>query len=175
MQAGALSQDQEEKWNGLAQHLGSGPSGQTQIEIAISRWSTEEEANALLQVLQQDGAKKLADALDKEKETGFVRFPRVRTRFPSTRLSYARQFTNGDKRTIIIATNRPIGFWEAVSQGRSMDYELTLIELHLDADGSGEGVLAVGAEISWDADKNQIVVENYSTAPVKLLNITQSH
>jgi len=168
----AAAQEQEkESYDALAVHMGTGPSGQAPVQIEITRWSTDAEAEALLTVLQNEGPSKLSDALGKEKEAGFVRFPTIRSRFPSTRLSFARQFERDGKRVVVLATNRPIGFMEAVNQGRSLDYELSLIELQLDADGNGEGVLAVGVEIGYDAAKKQLVTKNWSSAPVQLKNV----
>ena len=57
--APALTQSQEERYSGLAQHLGSGPSGQTEIEIVISRWSSVEEAQKLVDVLAKEGHKEV--------------------------------------------------------------------------------------------------------------------
>ena len=109
----ALTQDQEERWQGLAQHLGTGPSGQVPIQIVVTRWSSIEETQKLVDVLVKDGHEKFADALGDTEETGFIRFPGGRTQFPSTRLHLARQFQDGDKRTIMLATSRPVGFLEA--------------------------------------------------------------
>lgn len=168
----ARAQDQEkENYDALAAHMGTGPSGQAPVQIQITRWSTDEEAEALLTVLQNEGPKKLADALGREKDAGFIRFPTIRSRFPSTRLNFARQFERDGKRVVVLATNRPVGFMEAVNRGRSLDYELSLIELQLDADGNGEGVLAVGVEIGYDAAKKQLVTKNWSSAPVQLKNV----
>ena len=120
--------------------------------------------------MKDEGHEELADALRKHDETGFIRFPTIRTRFPSTRLYFAHQFQQGDTRIIRLATDRPIGFLEAARHDRSMDYDLTLIELRLPASGDdkGEGVLAVGVEIVYDEEKQTIFIENYSTTPVRL-------
>jgi hypothetical protein len=111
------------------------------------RWSTQEEAEAVLEVLP-------------------VEFPGTRSRLPGTRLQYVRDFRDGDERVIVIATNRPIGFWEAVDQPRSFDCELmTFIELHLDAESNGNGVLAVGREVEWDINKSRIVAKTETGSP----------
>ena len=69
------------------------------------------------------------------------------------------------------ATNRPIGVWEAVRQPRSFEYDLTLIQLTLDSEGKGAGVLAVGVEIGFDKQKNQLVIKNSSSSPIQLTGI----
>ena len=42
-------------------------------------------------------------------------------------------------RTIVLATDRPIGFWEARNQPRSIDYPFTILEMHLDKNDEGTG------------------------------------
>jgi len=41
----------------------------------------------------------------------------------------------------------------------------------LDADGSGEGQMMLGAEFSWNEEKNQLTIENLSSEPVRLSSI----
>lgn len=170
---GAQDEEVELRYHGRAVHLGTGPSGQAMIEITISRLSTEEEAARLVGVLENDGPEKLSDALNDEEETGFVRFPGSRTRYPSTRLHYARKFEQDGRTVIYAATNRPIGVWEAVRQPRSFDYDLTLIQLTLNDEGKGEGVLAVGVELGFDKEKNQLIIKSASSSPVRLTGIEQ--
>ena len=163
--APALTQDQEERYSGLARHLGSGPSGQTQIEIVITRWSSVEETQKLVDVLVNDGPEKFADALGNTEEVGFIRFPGQNTRFPSVRLHLARQFQDGDKRTINLATPRPLGYLEVVRQGRSLDYSLTMLSIEFDGDADGSGPFIVGAEIVIDPETHKLQIEIGSTAP----------
>ncbi len=165
----ALTQDQEERYAGLAQHLGTGPSGQTPIQIVITRWSSIEETQKLVDILAKDGHEKFSEALGDTEETGFLRFPGARTPFPSVRLHLARQFQDGDKRTIMLATNRPVGFLEAARGDRSLDYDLTMLQLEFDgADADGTGVFIIGAEISIDTDTHKLTIENMSSQPVQI-------
>ena len=165
---------EEESFSAFATHIGTGPSGATSLRITISRWTTDEERDHLLGVLIDEGHQAAAEALRDHDETGYIRFPSVRTRFPSTRLYYARQFRQGNTRIIRLATNRPIGFLEAISMSRSNDYDLTLIELRLDENGEGEGTLAVGVEISVDRESNRLVIEHMSSAPVRLSKVRKT-
>ena len=57
---------------------------------------------------------------------------------------------------------------------RSLQYQLTLIEIHLDSNGKGEGKLVPAAKISWDTRDKRIEIENYSSLPVDLLDVTFS-
>jgi hypothetical protein len=71
----------------------------------------------------------------------------------------------------VLATDRRVAFREAFSETRSMQYQFTLVELHFDKDGKGEGKLVPAAKVSWDAKDKRIEIENYSALPVDLLNV----
>ena len=68
----------------------------------------------------------------------------------------------------MIATDRYIGMWEAREQPRTIDYPFTLIEIRLDGQGKGVGKMAVATKIEFDKAKKQMVLENYSSEPVRL-------
>jgi hypothetical protein len=72
---------------------------------------------------------------------------------------------------IVIATDRPIGFWEAVQRPRTIDYPFTLIEMRIDNEGVGEGKLSLATKIVYDQRREQIVLENYSSQPVMLTKV----
>jgi len=172
----ALTQDQEERYSGLAQHLGTGPSGQTPIEIVITRWSSIEETQKLVDILVKDGHKEFADALGDTEETGFIRFPGGRTPFPSTRLHLARQFQDGDKRTIMLATPRPVGFLEAArGDRRTLDYDLTMLQLEFDGDADGSGTFIIGAEIAINPETHKLEIKIGSTAPAAISNLKKQN
>jgi hypothetical protein len=67
-----------------------------------------------------------------------------------------------------IATDRYIGMWEARNQPRTIDYPFSLIEIRLGSDGKGVGKMAVATKIDFDKKKKQLVLENYSSEPVRL-------
>jgi len=173
--APALTQDQEERYAGLAQHLGTGPSGQTPIQIVITRWSSIEETQKLVDILVKDGHEKFSEALGDTEETGFLRFPGANTRFPSVRLHLARQFQDGDKRTIMLGTPRPLGYLETVRGDRSLDYDLTILQLEFDGDADGTGTFIIGADISIDPETHKIRISTGSTAPATLSNLKKQN
>jgi hypothetical protein len=85
-------------------------------------------------------------------------------------LHYAQQTpTEEGGRRIVIATDRPIGFWEASRQPRSIDYPFTVIQMQLDRDGHGKGTMSVATKIR--AYDNTIELENFASAPVMLTEI----
>ena len=71
----------------------------------------------------------------------------------------------------LLATDRRIGFWEASNQPRSIDYPFTIVELHLNNDGEGEGKLSLATKVTMDKTHTAITLENYSTQPVLLQSV----
>jgi hypothetical protein len=152
------------------------PSGRsTTIRITITRWSTPEERNALLAQLIENGQEALVEALQKQEETGFVQATgraAARKPFPSERLRYAFQFPGEEgRRRIVLALDRPISMWQAVNQPRWRDYDLTFIVLDVDAEGKGEGQLAMGVQMGVNKEEKKLVIENFGTEPVRLTNV----
>ena len=83
---------------------------------------------------------------------------------------------------IILATNRRLGgyssAWTPVAAGSSgaeasakaaaTDYEFTLIEIRLDAKGSGEGKTSVTTKVIVDTEARTIALDNYAATPALL-------
>jgi hypothetical protein len=156
-----------ETFTAFAASLGTGRAGV--VEIAITRWSTDEEREMLLTTLQEFGPDKLLAALEKIRPpVGYIRTPNS----IGYDLYYARNNPQPDgSRHIVMATNRRVSFREAVNNARSMEYQFTLVEIHLDRDGKGDGKIVPAARVSWDAKAKRIEIENYAALPVDLLNV----
>jgi len=152
----------------FAASLGTGRS--SVIDITINRWSTDQEREMLLTRLQEFGQDKLLAALEKIRPpVGYMRTPNS----IGYDLYYARNNPQPDgSRKVVLATNRRVSFREAANNARSMEYQFTLIELHLDKSGKGEGKLVPAAKVSWDTKEKKIEIENYNALPVDLVNVT---
>src|SRR6266436_704932 len=129
--------------------IGAGGPRTGTLEITIERWSTDAEKEKLRGLLIEKGSDALLKALQAIKpRAGYIR--------SSTSLGwdvqYAREQPSGDGRRVIIATDRPMSFWELSTRPRSAEYEFTLAEIRLSKDGKGEGKLAPAAKISWNKD-----------------------
>lgn len=158
-----------ERFTAFAVNMGTpGPAGAGAIDINVNRWSTDAERDRLMNVLVENGPEKLLDALRKLPRVGNIRTPNSL----GYDLRFARRtpLAEGGER-IVIATDRPIGFWEAVNRPRSIDYPFTVIELHINPNGEGEGKLSLATKVIPDKDSNQIVLENYASQPVMLNNV----
>ena len=105
-------------------------SGAGTVLIRINRWSTEAERTRLIETLQKKGPEKLLDELQHMRSVGTIRTPDSL----AYNLRYANQRPGEDGgRQIVLATDRPIGFWEAVRQPRTIQYPFTVDP---DADGT---------------------------------------
>ncbi len=153
----------------FATNLGSGPNAGT-VDIAIERLSTDEERAGLIAAFMKGGQDALLNALQKIRpRVGYIKLP---TRLGYD-LQYAYRFPNPDGTVkVVIATDRKIGFGEAATSARTMDYPFTLIEMHLNKEGKGEGRLALGVQITRSRDGKTIELENYGISPVALNNIS---
>src|ERR1043165_1975643 len=110
--------------------------GQQVVDIDISRWSPASERARLVTALREKGSDELLKQLQKNKPVGRIRTPDSL----GYDLRYAYQQTDADGgRTIVIASDRPIGFWEAANRPRSVDYPFQVIQMKLNRDGTGTG------------------------------------
>jgi hypothetical protein len=160
------AQGQKEAFTAFAVNMsGRGPSTAT-VDITIERWTTDAERAKLLATLQADGPKALLSALQNMPRAGNIRTPdRI-----GYDLRYARQNPGEDGgRQIVVVTDRPIGFWEARNQPRTIDYPFTLAELRLNKENRGEGKLSIATKITIRNDN--LVLENYDIQPVQLNEI----
>lgn len=141
-------------------------SGAGTVLISVDRWSTDAERDRLVAVLREKGPRALLDALQDIRSVGRIRTPDSL----GYDLHYAYQTPAEDGgRQIVIATDRPIGFWEAWDNGRSVDYPFTVIQMRIGPDGRGTGTMSIATKIR--AYGNVIDLEDFASAPVMLTEI----
>lgn len=140
------------------------------VDVAVTRWSTDEERENLITTLKEKGSKALLDALVKLPPVGTIRMPNKL----GWDLYYARETKQEDGATrVVLATNRPLKFDEVAKQSRSVNYDFTLVEMHLPKSGKGEGKITTAAKIWFNAKTHQIEIENYNALPVQLTDISR--
>lgn len=140
------------------------------VQIQVSRWSTEAEAEQLRTVLIEQGEQKLVDTVSKMSPVGSIRTPDS----VGYTLRYARQSKVGTSDRIVIVTDRPISFWERRAGTTTVDYPFTVIELRVGPNGKGEGKISVATKIMANKATKEIQLENYTIAPVLLQNVQRS-
>ena len=165
--AGAQTMGDPEEFTTFAVNMGAYVVGTTaNVIITVNRWTQPAERDRLFTLLREKGERAFFEAIQDAKRAGSLRTP--------DRVGYELRFAMEEPaedggRRILIATDRPISFYEATSRPPSFDYPLTVIEMRLGPDGKGEGTMSVAAKLI-PAGKN-IVIENYDTQPVRLNRI----
>jgi hypothetical protein len=147
------------------------------VEFTIDRWSTPEDRERLITTMQEQGQDALLRGLQDMPSSGRMRFPALQGRDPlNARLGWDLRYAATDPlpeggRRIVLLTDRPIGFREAVTRPRSIDYPFTLIEMRVDRNGEGQGKMSVATKVSFDRGRKVIELENYTSEPVRLQNV----
>jgi hypothetical protein len=162
---------EKERFTAIAVVNNERAAGSGIVQIDITRWSTAAERASLLAVLKKSGANKLLGALQDTRPVGIIKTPDSL----GYDLHYAHQqpLPDGGRR-IVIATDRPIGFWEAANRPRTIDYPFTVIQMEINKDGKGKGTMSYATKIIPAGDT--IVLENFGIQPVMLTEIkAESH
>lgn len=141
-------------------------SGAGTVQIQITRWSTGQELTTLVETLLKKGPEALLATLRDNRSTGIIKTPDSL----GYDLRFAQQTPGEDGgRRIVVATDRPISFWEAKNQPRTMDYPFTIIQMHIGRDGRGKGTMSYATKVV--AHDNTIELENFASAPVMLTEV----
>jgi hypothetical protein len=170
--SGVSVENVREDFTAFAINLNPGPTT-ARVDIRIERWSTDQEREELSGILKEEAStnrtnRRLLRALRRMPRAGFIRTPGTL----AWDLRYAQQQSLEEGgRQIVIATDRPIDFWEARNRPRVSDYPFTLLELRLDKNNRGEGKMLAQTRISIDPRTSNLVLDNYSRLPVQLNRI----
>jgi hypothetical protein len=139
------------------------------VEIRITRWSTDEERQRLLDVLKESGQPAMIADLQKMPQVGYIKMPNSM----GVGLFYARSTELPDgSRQVVLGTDRTIGV--SANAPTLSQYDATVIELHLPkGGGKGEGKIVLAAKASVGKD-DKVQISNYSGEPVRLKDVTAS-
>lgn len=161
----------EEHYTAVASNVSElAAAGIVQLDIFITRYTDDAEEEKLMAALDQKGQDGLVEAFRRVAPVGRMRTPGQL----ATEFHYARQYMGKDgRRRIILATDRPIGFVEAVNRPQSMEYPLTMLELRVDDSGQGDGQLFLAARFVRTG--NLLVLENFGTQAVVISRIRQQN
>jgi hypothetical protein len=153
-------------------NVGSANAGR--IEMVIERWSSQRERDELIATLKDKGPDALLAKLQKMPRVGYIRDANGGSVGWDLHFARERKLEDGG-RQIVLATDRPISAWEAFNRPRSADYEFTLADIRFNGDGKGVGKLAVAAKITSNPKTGAIEIENFSSEPVRLTDVTSDH
>jgi hypothetical protein len=101
----------------------------------------------------------------------------------SIKYAYHAPLPDGGER-IILATDRRLGAFqpawtpvmaasgeEASAKAVATEYEFTLIEMHMNSKGSGEGKTSLAAKVGVDGDAKTLALDGYAAAAPNLKNV----
>jgi hypothetical protein len=148
------------------------------VEFDVNRWTKPDEREMLITTMIENGPDALLKKLQQMPSHGRMRVVSpMRGRDPlqlqlGWDLRYAwQEKTDEGGRRIVLGTDRYITWWEAANRPRTIDYPFTVIEIHANAEGKGEGKLSIASKINFDKKKNKIELETYASEPIRLQNV----
>jgi hypothetical protein len=142
--------------------------GQTfNVTIHIQEYSTPEERQDLIDAFNAAGSEGLYNALEKMPAKGRIAI----TGTLGYDISFARKLPTEEGFKLRVLTNRPIKFGEAWYNGRSTDYNLSVLELDLNKEtGKGGGTLIPASTFKVDKKTGELTIEAFQN-PWKLVNV----
>jgi len=153
-----------------AQAMGQGTQlGQTfNVTIHLEQYSTPEERQVLVDAFEKAGSQGLYNALNKMHAKGHIAI----TGTLGYDIVFARVIPNPEGTKLRILTNRPIAFGEAWTDSRSMDYNLSAVELDLNKENEKKntGILLPACEFKINNKTHELEIENYQN-PWKLVDV----
>jgi hypothetical protein len=150
-------------------HVGAAAGRASRFEIEIYRWTTPEERQTILKLIQTGDAKAIRKGLDDLEEVGRIRMPGQ----AGYELVYAFEFDEGGKKRVVAATNRPFLSMPGATSGNSVDFLVGVAMLELEASGDGTGVVAPAIELAIDASGKMDITES-AADPVQLTSVTSN-
>ena len=143
--------------------------GQTfSVNIIIREYSDPSDKQILLDAFNKGGSQGLFNAVSKMPSKGRIAI----TGTVGYDVNYIREFPSATSRKIRLVTDRPITFGEVWSNSRSMDYNLSILELDIPSGkgDKGTGTLLPAAELQLNKKTNEIEIEAYKN-PWRLANV----
>ena len=147
------------------------------VMITIERWTTDEERNALVGLLanttlREQDQEKLVKALQDIKErAGFLNTPN--SMGWDIKYAYQTQLPDGG-RQVVVVTDKPVSFFAASRNTRTMDYAFTLIEMRFPK-GSDKGEGKLLGQTSLSVKDGKLQIEIYGQEPTRLTQITEKN
>jgi hypothetical protein len=137
-----------------------------ELEINLERYTTVAERETIQAAYEKNKQEGLLNALQRAPRIGMFRVPGNL----SWDIKYAFRQRGRDNLTrIYLITDRNVGFAEAATRPRSLDYPFTVIEMRVDDNGMGEGVVMVAAAVGFN--RQDLVIEEYLDRPIRLTKV----
>jgi hypothetical protein len=145
------------------------------LKIDILHWSTDDEAAKLVATFKDKGDKAWFEALQSAPSVGYVW---ATTSSLGYSVKSARRVTMPDGGArILLALDRPLGSWDRPAWKAATnptDYAFTVIELHVNKAGIGEGKVSLTGKVAIDEGAKAIALESYATDPVTVKGVKRT-
>lgn len=169
LKAGAQDNPQRETIQATAMGQQRASGKMFNVTVTIESYSTPADQKILSDAFKNGGHDALVKTLSKMKSKGRVAI----TGTLGYQIAYIRSFPTENGRRIRLLTDRPIQFAEAYISGRTKDYDLSALEINLNADPKqSDGGLIVAGKFKIDKSQ-QISFESYGSGPWRLVNIME--
>ena len=146
------------------------------LKIDLLRWSTDSEREQVFTALSGKGEKEFMSVLAKQPTLGYLWTSE--SAGYSVRYAYKTSLPDGGDR-VIIATDKKLGswnpqIWKPAGSAAGNSYGFTVLELHLNRRGIGEGKSSLFAKITADNTAKTIALENYAAATLVLKDVKET-
>ena len=158
-----------ERFEGRIANTGTfGNVGTNFFSIQVDEYTSDEEFIEFMEILAGGGPRRLEDA--------FLRSRKGRIVINSMGYDVAlvRSTPTETGRVVRVFTVRHLGFDESVRQTRSREYPFGMIELQLNHNGRGDGVLVVAARLQLNLDgalEVETFGETFGPSAFRLMNV----
>ena len=164
---GTAGRPKYETIQAIAQGQGTQMGQRCNVTVIIYELSTPEDQKILADAFQAAGSEGLFNAVSKMKAHGHISIAGGL----GYDVNYIKEFQAPEGRKLRLLTDRPIRFGEVWTDRRSMDYNLSALEIILSPEkGKSTGVLLPQMELKIDEATKDIKLEAYRN-PWKLLDI----
>ena len=158
-----------ERFEGRIADAGTfGNVGTNFFSIEVDEYTSDEEFIEFMEILAGGGPRRMEDAFLRSRKG------RIVINSMGYDIALVRSTPTESGRVVRVFTVRHLGFDESTRQTRSREYPFGMIELHLNHNGRGDGVLVVAARLQLNADGRLEVEtfrETYSTPTFRLMNV----
>jgi hypothetical protein len=139
------------------------------LQVHLDRYTPDFDRTAVENGLKYNGFPGFVAALRKAPEVGYVELNGQKTA-----IRWARQTPSAAGRTIVVVTDKPVFFLGAGGADAKprAGYDVALLQLLVDAGGSGTGTMAAAARVK-PGGPTGVQIDDYADVPVKLLSITR--
>jgi len=153
-----------ERFEGIIVYTGPG-AGLSQFNIRVQEYTTDAEALKFLDLLRNEGWEELEDAFLREEKARFQISGQI-----GHNIAFARSFETETGRIVRFATARRTSMGEFWRNTPSREYAFAIIELRLDENDEGSGIVLAAAKLGIDKN-GELDIESYGHPPFSITTV----